>query len=395
MLFVPWRDESVELLCDDIVGKAQRLIDQIYENSKPYYIDRNIDENVLNNLIEELEEETYDEIDQDDDEDSLVIEDEEPYGHEDAFVDNISSARCEQFLPPRLIDDQNYTRIMRSLCEKQRRFILNVLFKLKSYSSPFYMFLHGGAGVGKSHLITAIVQSHLRLHSKTAGVNPDDTCVIVTAPTGKAAFNVNGMTLHCAFKLPPTQYGGRLCPLDDGAVNILRLKLHSVKLIIVDEISMVSVKQLYEIDQRLQQIFCTTADFGGRSVIVCGHFRQLPPVMGSHVFKPPKHLPLGECVGNHLWKKFQFFEMDEIMRQRNQFTFCKALNNMSEGCMDEQDVEFIKRTEIGPNHQPPDNAIRLFKTNEECRIFNSEIYENLNTEGVLSTASDKIQGKFT
>jgi hypothetical protein len=108
---------------------------------------------------------------------------------------------------------------MRTLNDKQSRFVLNSLHLLKSSSSPFHYFLSGGAGVGKSHVVTAIVQSYIRYHWKIPQINPGHYCVIVAAPEGKAAFSVFGMTLDSTFKLPPTQYNGKLCDLDDGSIS--------------------------------------------------------------------------------------------------------------------------------------------------------------------------------
>jgi hypothetical protein len=281
---------------------------------------------------------------------------------------------------------------MRALNEKQRRFVLNVLNLLKTSKEPFYYFLSGGAGVGKSHAITAVVQSYIRYNCQFPTTHPEDICVLVAAPTGKAAFNVFGMTLHCTFKLPPNQACGKLCDLDNSALNTLRAKLINVDLFIIDEISMVSNRQLYDIDQRLRQIFSTPKDFGGKSVIVVGHLRQLAPVAGTYVFKPPKHLPLGLCVGNHLWGQFSLFELDEVMRQKGDLAFCKALNNMSEGTMDEDDIKLIKSREVNENNAPPDFAINLFATNEECRVYNASVHQKLKTDGILSVAFDRVQG---
>jgi hypothetical protein len=114
------------------------------------------------------------------------------------------------------------------------------------------------------------------------------------------------------------------------------------------------------------------------------------------VFKPPVHLPLGECVGNHLWEKFQLYELDEIMRQKGDAQFCKALNNMSEGCMDENDVKLIKSREMTPLLQPPNEAIRFCGTNEECDSYNEKVHlvlrQNQCGEGADSIAYDKVQG---
>ncbi|WAR02670.1 PIF1-like protein, partial [Mya arenaria] len=62
---------------------------------------------------------------------------------------------------------------------------------------PFYIFLTGGAGVGKSHVVRAIVQTATRLLMRSG--QEDETHVLVCAPTGAAAYNVSGYTLHSAF----------------------------------------------------------------------------------------------------------------------------------------------------------------------------------------------------
>ena len=393
MLFYPWRDEQEDLLKVNAVQKAEQHEKEILANSKPYYHNREIDDLALAELVNEVEENTMeDENTEILDNDLGLIESEK--GDQDNLQDSMIEvpSHIDQFLAPKMINDDVYLSVMRQLNEKQRRFVLHILHQIKTANSPFYAFLSGGAGVGKSHAITAIVQTYLRFNAKFPTEHPEEMCVLVSAPTGKAAFNVFGMTLHCTFKLPSNDHWGKTSNLKDDVLNSLRVKLAKTKLFIIDEISMVSVKQLYDIDQRLRQVFSTSEDFGGKSVLVVGHLRQLAPVGGSYVFKLPKHLPLGECVGNHLWSKFKVFELTEIMRQKGEMEFCKALNNMSEGCMDEDDIKLLQSRQITASNKPPKQAIRLFRTNKECLEFNSLIHKSLNTEGFLSTAHDQIQG---
>jgi DNA replication protein DnaC len=272
MLFVPWRNEQAELLDPDIdiEEKAKEFQELIHVNSKPFCFNREDDDVSLTNVLNELVEEWDDD---DADQNQYVENDmdaiESEITHEENFEDVVTgNVRIEQFLPPRSIPDDEYRKLMRTLNEKQRRFVLNSLHILKTTEAPFYSFLSGGAGVGKSHVVTAVVQSYMRYSGRMPELNPEHFCVIVAAPTGKAAFNVFGMTMHSTFKLPPTQYSGKLCDLDSGALSSVRKNLLGVKLFIIDEISMVSVKMLYEVDQRLRQIFATSMDFGGRSIIV-------------------------------------------------------------------------------------------------------------------------------
>jgi hypothetical protein len=396
MLFLPWRDEDDELLSIDPIEVAKENMDVINENSRPFYFNRDVDEDILQKLVDEADsaEDGHEMFESDVGDDNEIINDDDNF-QDDDDVDEIGTsytARVEKFLPPTMVNEEEYMKLMRSLNEKQRRFVLNTLHKLKTSSDPFHFFLSGGAGVGKSHGITAIVQSHLRLKYKTPTTNPEAMCVLVSAPTGKAAFNVFGMTIHCTFRLPPTQYGGKVCDLEASTINSLRNKLEKVELFIIDEVSMLSNRQLYDIDARLRQVYCTTQDFGNKSVLFVGDFNQLAPIGGSYVFKPPSHLPLGDCVGNYLWDKFHLFELVEIMRQRGDLEFCKALNNMAIGQMDEEDIKMMKSREINPSISTPLEAIHIFRTNAECDIYNSEIHELLNTESSVSLAHDMVQG---
>lgn len=276
-------------------------------------------------------------------------------------------SKMEKFLPPNMLPDADFLRLMRSLNYRQRMIVFDVLSRVKTSDIQFCTFISGGAGVGKSHAITAIVQSTLRYFNVQPGRDLSQPPVIVMAFTGKAAFNVLGMTIHHTLRLLPNQRKyERLPDLDASTLNSLRQKLGGLKLLIIDEISMVSVRMLFDIDQRLRQITGVDAPFGGIVVIVVGHMRQLAPIAAPYVFDVPGHLPNGAVVGNYLWQEnFTFYELTEIMRQRGEAEFCKALNNMSEGKMDDNDIALIKTRETSEIIVPPDEAVWLFKTNAE------------------------------
>ena len=93
--------------------------------------------------------------------------------------------------------------MLRSLNVKQKQ----VFYKIRQWCldktigkhiKPFNVFVTGGAGTGKSHLIKAIYYEATRLFARMME-NPDDVSVLLTAPTGVAAFNINGATIHNAF----------------------------------------------------------------------------------------------------------------------------------------------------------------------------------------------------
>lgn len=116
-------------------------------------------------------------------------------------------------------------------------------------------------------------------------------------------------------------------------INTIRAKLINLKLLIIDEISMVGTKILHRVHQRLVQITGVNQPFGGISVIVVGDLHQLPPVGDRKVFVPfsnPNNNNFGKLFGpvSYLWEKFQFFELTKVMRQKDGADFINALRNL-------------------------------------------------------------------
>ena len=105
---------------------------------------------------------------------------------------------------------------------------------IKTKDDPIRLFLSGGACVGKSTVTNALYEALIRYLNSI----PDNVKVVKTAPIGKAAFNINGNTLHSAFKIPANR-GFEYCALDSDRLNTIRTLLKNLKLIFIDEISMV------------------------------------------------------------------------------------------------------------------------------------------------------------
>ena len=87
------------------------------------------------------------------------------------------------------------------------------------------------------------------------GSNKEEINVLLTAPTGIAAFLIEGVTCHRAFKLPTKTSFYHKQSLSEYTDNTIRAALQNVKIIIVDEYSMVSNKILGQINRRCQQIW--------------------------------------------------------------------------------------------------------------------------------------------
>lgn len=130
------------------------------------------------------------------------------------------------------------------------------------------------------------------------GASPDSIKVLLTAFAGKAAFLINGTTFHTAFALPINQFSGTMPKLSDDIVNTVRARLIDLKVLIIDEISMVGSGILSRVNTRLIQITGVNQPFGGISVLVVGDLRQLPPVMDKYVFQSPEDTDLSVLSGN-------------------------------------------------------------------------------------------------
>ena len=121
---------------------------------------------------------------------------------------------------------------------------------------PIYLFITGGAGAGKSHLIRTIYHTIVKTF-RYPPINPEKPIVLLTAPTGVAAINIDGTTINTAFAIPKYTKENELPGMSDQKRTQMRLLLSELKLIIIDEISMVANVTLLHIHQRLKEIFAS------------------------------------------------------------------------------------------------------------------------------------------
>ena len=234
----------------------------------------------------------------------------------------------EELLVKRISNDE-YRKLVHSLNEKQRQFFYHVLHAVKTSDDPLRLFLSGGAGVGKSTVTNALYEALIRYLNTLAGENPDEINVIKAAPTGKAAFNIKGNTLHAAFKLPANK-GFEYCALDSDRLDTVRAKLRNLKVLFIDEISMVGSGMINFLNLRLQQIMGSKEPFGGITVITVGDLFQLKPVFDRWIFENP-NTSYGS-LGSNLWADFfTLFELTDIVRQKDDKLFAELLNRLREG----------------------------------------------------------------
>ena len=110
--------------------------------------------------------------------------------------------------------------------------------------------VHGGAGSGKSTVIEVMCQ-YIHHILRKEGDDPDCPYVVLSAYTGGAASNINGQTLHTLFCFT-FESGYR--SLSDKKRDLLRSLYKNLKVLIIDEISLVDADMLFKIDLRLREI---------------------------------------------------------------------------------------------------------------------------------------------
>ena len=268
------------------------------------------------------------------------------------------------------------------------------------------LFVSGCGGTGKSFLIKTIREWVLSATNKG---------VAVLAPTGIAAVNINGMTIHRPLMLP-VEHGKtpKYRPLSDDALKIARDVMHNVTLVIIDEISMVSNVTLLYIHLWLTEIFQTQEVedgwFGKRNMLFLGDLLQLPPV-----FEGPVYTPLTAeltqkytgCVGTfNLWRKlFSYNELTINMRQKDDKTFVELLSRIRLGCINSHDIELLckrkmkltsstvseRMKEVAQklSELPPD-TVCILPTRSMCNQLNKQMLYNLTGDEIRCIASDTV-----
>jgi len=309
----------------------------------------------------------------------------------------------EEELVVKRMEDSEFRALVRSLNKKQREFFYHVLHNIKTNDEQLTLFLTGGAGVGKSTVINALYEALIKHYNSMPGENPDDIKVLKVAPTGKAAFNIRGNTLHSAFKIPANR-GFDYCTLDRDRLNTIRSQLGKLKVIFIDEISMVGAGMFNFLNLRLQQIMGTRQMFGGVSIVCLGNFCQLKPVFDRWIFEQRKD-NYGPLATNVWQQHFKMFELTEIIRQKDDKQFAELLNRLRECKHTDDDIKLLK-TRMLKEHPSSANypltTTHLFVKNALVDAHNNAIYANCkNDKGeikavdiIVADASDSLKEKF-
>ena len=189
---------------------------------------------------------------------------------------------------------ENYQNVNLATLSEMQALAYNIVQShyndLSPNKEPLALIIIGEGGTGKSYLINAI---HTLLRAKCA----------VTATTGKAAFNINGVTVQSLLKLQAGSRGNK----DLAGQSLIRLQesLSGIDYIIIDEYSMLGQTVFGWVDRRCKQASgCHDKLLGNKSVILCGDPAQLPPVAD----KPLYHAIPANSIGEQGYLTYQMFD---------------------------------------------------------------------------------------
>ena len=255
--------------------------------------------------------------------------------------------------------------------------------------SPLRMFVSGVGGTGKSFLIETI---KALVHDLWPS---DDLTCAIAAPTGLAAFNVGGITIHRLFQLPIEHEGkaAEYCALPKSSQKVMKTTLRSVKIIIVDEVSMVSSLNFAYMHLRLEELFGNQDWFSSKNMLFVGDLLQLQPVNGHPVFEkiPQKSLQykLGCATSVNIWRDaIAYDELTINERQKKDVEFSSMLDCVRCGQPTDETLNLLKKQVIEGSavdkfvelQQSRQSPVCLFPRRKACDHFNNEMLCRLTSQ---------------
>lgn len=249
------------------------------------------------------------------------------------------------------------------------------------------LFLTGRAGTGKTTFLRKLREL-------------SDKRMVVLAPTGVAAINASGNTIHSFFQLPFAPYipGKGFLTAGRKYLNFSKQKkrlISSLSLLVIDEISMVRPDILDAIDAMLRRLRNSSRPFGGLQLLLIGDLRQLAPVVREDEWGHlSPHYASPYFFESHALRRagFQTVELSVVYRQSDR-RFLDMLNAIRDGNATAGILEELNRRYI-PGHSPAkdEGYIRLTTHNHKASRINDSRLSAL--PGHEFSYEAKVEGGF-
>ena len=252
-----------------------------------------------------------------------------------------------------------------------------------------HLFLTGKAGIGKTTFLRKLKRESPKR-------------MVVIAPTGIAAINAGGVTIHSFFQIPFAPYVPESSFTTNGQatyrfrfgkekINIIR----SMDLLVIDEISMVRADLLDAVDEMLRRYRDRHKPFGGVQLLMIGDLQQLAPVVKDEEWQMlKKYYDTPYFFSSRALKQTEYctIELKTVYRQSDG-AFLDLLNRIRENHCDPQVLEALNRRYL-PDFQPrkEEGYIRLVTHNYQAQRINNYELEQLPGRSYAFRAT--IDGKF-
>jgi hypothetical protein len=269
---------------------------------------------------------------------------------------------------------------------------LQLAFNFVQYTGK-NVFLTGKAGTGKTTFLHTLKRQSLKR-------------MIVVAPTGVAAINAGGVTIHSFFQMafgpiipngPETKWNDE----EKNPANIKRFSrekmniIKSLDLLVIDEISMVRADLLDGIDQVLRRFKNRYKPFGGVQLLMIGDLQQLAPVIKDDEWEILKaYYDTGFFFSSRALRQTDFvsIELKHIYRQSDQ-VFIDLLNKVRENNIDAEALSLLNKRYIpGFSLNADEGYITLTTHNYQAQDLNSAKLNKLPGKPTIFTA--KTEGTF-
>ena len=245
------------------------------------------------------------------------------------------------------------------------------------------IFLTGKAGTGKTTFLKTVVERS----SKRS---------IVVAPTGVAAINAGGMTIHSFFQLSFAPYvpGAKIDSKYDFSKEKRKI-ISSLDLLIIDEISMVRSDLLDAVDSVLRRYRDRYKPFGGVQLLMIGDLQQLTPVVTAEderILRPYYDTPYFFGAKALEQTDYVTIQLEKVYRQQDD-VFLSLLNHIRVGQPTADDLSLLhSRFKPAFIPKPEEGYIRLTTHNQMAQHYNESELQKL--PGRAFTYRAKIEGTF-
>jgi hypothetical protein len=245
------------------------------------------------------------------------------------------------------------------------------------------IFLTGKAGTGKTTFLKTVKEKSSKR-------------MIVVAPTGVAAINAGGVTIHSFFQLPPTPYipGATIRDRYDFSKAKRRI-IASLDMLVIDEISMVRADLLDAVDTVLRRYRDRTQPFGGVQLLMIGDLQQLTPVVTPQDDEVlSRYYDTPYFFGSKALRQINYvtIQLTHVYRQQDP-TFINILNHVRDGNPTVDDMNRLNdRCNPAFIPKPEEGYIRLTTHNRLADSYNEN--ELLKLPGKRYTFTATVKGDF-